>query len=99
MVPERIYHYYPNAKLVFLLCEPRHRTISHYLHAIAQKKQEHWTPTQMKFNDSINSGMEKIFVREPELKQTLYNTNEKFTRFDELRAAIYRLLIAGFSSG
>lgn len=34
IIPERIYNYYPNVKLIFVLCEPLHRTLSHYLHAV-----------------------------------------------------------------
>jgi len=34
IIPERIYKYNPDAKLIFVLCEPLHRTLSHYLHAV-----------------------------------------------------------------
>ena len=34
IIPERIYHYNPDVKLIFVLCEPLHRTLSHYLHAV-----------------------------------------------------------------
>ena len=34
IIPERIYKYMPNVKLIFVLCEPLHRTLSHYLHAV-----------------------------------------------------------------
>ena len=34
IIPERIYNYNPDVKLIFVLCEPLHRTLSHYLHAV-----------------------------------------------------------------
>lgn len=39
-IPPRVYAYNPNVKIIVILCEPAHRTLSHYLHAKAMMKSQ-----------------------------------------------------------
>ena len=84
-IPERIYHYYPDAKLIFVLCEPHHRTISHYLHMKDMKKVQKWPA----FNETIHNGLETILEKDPLIKRYLFDMDRPFTEYKELRNAVY----------
>jgi len=98
IIPQRIYKYYSDVKLVMLLCEPEHRTLSHYLHATwlneygDRKDKNGKAPINHmdNYENTMNEGLKIILEDEPELHMALNNTKAKFTRYIELREAVYR---------
>ena len=85
-----------------LLCEPEHRTLSHYLHATWLneygdrhiKNMNHTLKAPINhlisYDNTMDEGLNIIFESEPDLHSALNNTDVKFTRYNELREAIYR---------
>ena len=101
IIPERIFNYYPKAKIICLLCEPSHRTLSHYLHILALSKHYYETPGMRRYyhrnvsaelgtyNNAITTGIDAILKSNPKLLNELNDTKNKFQNFAELRETIY----------
>jgi len=101
IIPERIYKYYPKAKIICLLCEPSHRTLSHYLHIKALSKRYYNTPSMRRFyhrnitnelgtyNDAVTTGINGILKSNPKISDELNDTKNKFKNYAELRETIY----------
>ena len=52
LIPPRVYAYNPDVKIISILCEPSHRTLSHYLHAKAMMTKQEMADTNRHFNPS-----------------------------------------------
>ena len=93
IIPERIYNYYPDVKVIMLLCEPEHRTLSHFLHAVSLRD-IHFNHAYLdkfgSYSDVINDGFNTMLTDYPEILSDLSDISKPFTRFADLRDAVYR---------
>ena len=101
IIPERIHNYYPKAKIICLLCEPSHRTLSHYLHIRALSKVYYETPGMKRYyhrnitdelgtyNNAITTGINAILESNPKIVEEINDTKNKFKNYAELRETIY----------
>ena len=93
IIPERIYNYYPDVKVIMLLCEPEHRTLSHFLHAVSLRD-IHFNHAYLNkfgsYSDVINDGFNTMLTDYPEILSDLSDISKPFTRFADLRDAVYR---------
>lgn len=95
IIPERIYNYYPDVKVIMLLCEPEHRTLSHFLHAVSLRD-SHYNHAYLdkfgSYSDVINDGFNTMLTDYPEILSDLSDLSKPFTRFADLRDAVYRFM-------
>lgn len=99
-IPPRIHAYNPDAKLIMLLCEPVHRTLSHYLHALflsdvnkAQNKTTRRFYSKFEsYNNVIDQGLDEIFKDNQGLLTDLRDVAKPFNRHRELRETMYRFM-------
>ena len=93
IIPERIFNYYPDVKVIMLLCEPEHRTLSHFLHAVSLRD-IHFNHAYLNkfgsYSDVINDGFSTMLTDYPDLLSDLSDISKTFTRFTDLRDAVYR---------
>lgn len=87
-MPAKIHAYYPDTKLIFLVCDPLHRTLSNYLQACHEKKD--FASKYETYNEAIRTGLTFILQHNMDLFTKVTDINREFTEYSELRETIYK---------
>ena len=87
-VPAKIHAYYPDTKLMFLLCDPLHRTVSNYLQFYHEEKV--FAEKYKTYNEAVRTGLTFILQHNMALFSKVTDINREFTEYSELRETIYR---------
>merc|ERR1712127_1132145 len=100
LIPPRVYAYNPDVKIISILCEPSHRTLSHYLHAKAMMTIQEMAHTNRHFNPSraslyhsdnfeevIESAINEVFEQDEFVKNAVLDMKNEFRAHQATRAA------------
>lgn len=102
-IPARVNAYDPDVKIISILCEPTHRTLSHYLHAKAMMTKQEMEDQNRHFNQArkslynsdnfeevIESAIDEIFAQDEFVRNAVLDMKNEFRAHQATRAAFYR---------